>query len=95
LQQQWIEDNNMPTILIILGWRLFFYSNEGSEPIHVHCQKGDMECKFWLNRENFDIEEEFAYNMASKDIRQIRKIIYDHFEYIEEQWDEFQRRLRQ
>ena len=53
-----------------------------------------MECKYWLNRDHFDIEEEFAYNMAPKDKRQIRKIIYDHFEYIEEQRDEFQRRLK-
>ena len=49
---------------------------------------------FVSNRENFDIEEDFVYNMSPKDKRQIRKIIYDHFEYIEEQWDEFQRRLR-
>ena len=82
----------MPTILIILGWRLFFYSNEGNEPIHIHCRKGNMECKYWLHQDHFDIEEDFAYNMSPKEKRQIRKIIYDHFEYIEEQWDEFQRR---
>jgi len=43
----------MPTILVIFGWRLFFYANEGKEPIHVHCR--------------------------------------EHFDYIEEQWAEFQR----
>jgi hypothetical protein len=74
----------MPTVLIILGWRLFFYANEGTEPIHIHCREDDMECKYWLDRDNFDIEEVFEY----------RKIIYDHFEYIEKQWDEFQRRLQ-
>jgi hypothetical protein len=82
----------MPTILLILGWRLFFYANEGNEPIHVHCRKCEMECKYWLDRETFDIEEAFSYNMPEKDKRQIRKIIYDHFEYIELQWDDFQRR---
>ena len=85
----------MPTILVILGWRLFFYANEGNEPIHVHCRKGEMECKYWLNRENFDLDESFTYNMSPRDKRQIRKIIYEHFEYIEQQWDEFQRRRRQ
>jgi hypothetical protein len=84
----------MPTILMILGWRLFFYSNEGQEPIHVHCRKGDLECKYWLNSETFEIQEAFAFNMSSKDKREIRKIIFGHFEYIEEQWDEFQRRQR-
>ena len=82
----------MPTILLILGWRLFFYANEGNEPSHVHCRKSEMECKYWLDREAYDIEEAFSYNMSEKDQRQIRKIIYDHFEYIELQWDDFQRR---
>ncbi len=84
----------MPTVLIMLGWRLFFFSNEGNEPIHIHCRKGEMECKYWLDRKNFDIEEEFAYNLSPKDKRQVRKIIFDHFEHIEEQWDEFQRRMK-
>jgi hypothetical protein len=29
----------MPTILQILGWRLFFYANESQEPMHIHCTK--------------------------------------------------------
>ena len=44
----------MPTILLIFGWRLFFYANEGNEPIHVHCRKGEKECKYWL-----DIEQQW------------------------------------
>ncbi len=84
----------MPTILLIMGWRLFFYANEGNEPIHVHCRKGDSECKYWLHSELFEIEEAFGFNMSPKDTREIRKIIYEHFEYIEQQWDQFQRRLQ-
>jgi len=82
----------MPTILILFGWRLFFYANEGSEPIHVHCKCGDKECKFWIDLENFDIQEAFTFNMSSKDKRQIRKIIFEHFDYIVDQWLEFQKR---
>ncbi len=85
----------MLTILVILGWRLFFYANEGNELIHVHCRKGDMECKYWIKRELFDIEKAFSYNMTERDNRQVRKIIFDHFEYIETQWDDFQRRRKQ
>jgi hypothetical protein len=36
----------MPTILLVRGWRLFFSSNEGNEPMHVHARKGGAECKF-------------------------------------------------
>jgi hypothetical protein len=78
-----------------MGWRLFFYANERNEPIHVHCRKGDAECKYWLDRDNFNLEEAFSFHLSPKDSREIRKIIYEHFEYIEEQWDEFQRRRKQ
>ncbi len=82
----------MPTILQILGWKLFFYANEGNEPIHVHCRKGEKECKYWLLNNEFDLEEVFTYNMNIKDKREIKKIIFEHFEYIEQQWKEFQKR---
>ena len=85
-----IKEITMPTILLILGWRLFFYANEGNEPIHVHCQKAEKECKYWLDRESFDINEAYSYNMSSRDKREVRKIIFDHFEHIEHEWDNFQ-----
>ena len=80
----------MPTILVQLGWRLFFYANEGNEPIHVHCRKGDIECKYWIDEDSFDIQEAYSYGMSPRDNKQIRKIIFEHFEYIVEQWKEFQ-----
>lgn len=82
----------MPTVLILSGWRLFFYANERNEPIHIHCQKGDMECKYWLHREEFEISEAYAYNMNSGSKREIRKIVFHHFDEIEAAWDEFQKR---
>ena len=36
----------MPTILLVRGWRFFFYSNERGEPMHVHARKAETECKF-------------------------------------------------
>ena len=82
----------MPTILQILGWRLFFYANEGHEPIHVHCKKGNLECKFWIDIANFDIREAHAFGLSPRDKREIRKIIFQHFEYIVQEWDDFQAR---
>jgi len=72
----------MPTILVLLGWRLFFYANEGNEPIHVHCRKGDIECKYWIDVDNFDIQEAYSYGMTPRDKKEIRKIIFQHFDYI-------------
>ncbi|MBN2442247.1 MAG: DUF4160 domain-containing protein [Spirochaetales bacterium] len=64
----------------MFGWRLFFYANEGDEPIHIHCRKGDCECKYWLDTENYEIQEAYGYNMSPGLRREIRKIIYNHFD---------------
>jgi formylmethanofuran dehydrogenase subunit A len=84
----------MPTILMVMGWRFFFYSNEKNEPVHVHCKKSEKECKYWLDIDNFDIEEAYSYNMNNKDKREVKKIIFEHFEYIGQEWNKFQRRVK-
>ncbi len=76
----------MPTILEIMGWRVFFYMNETHEPIHVHARKGGMECKFWIDVKQYDIREAYTFGLKPRDQREIRKIIFDHFEYIVERW---------
>ena len=77
----------MPTVLFILGWRLHFYANENREPIHIHAEKGDMECKYWILSEELDIREEFTYNMSPRDKREIRKIIFTNFDIIVDTWN--------
>ncbi len=79
----------MPTVLMIFGWRLFFYANERNEPVHIHCQKGDSECKYWLDIENFNIQEAYIYNCSPRDKRELKKIIYQHFDYIVSEWNNF------
>jgi Ni,Fe-hydrogenase maturation factor len=79
----------MPTILLIAGWRIFFYSNEGSELIHIHAEKSDMECKYWLKVEEYEIEEEYSYNLTPAAKREIRKIIFEHFDYIVLEWNSY------
>ena len=79
----------MPTILSILGWRLFFYSNENNEPIHIHAQKAESECKFWIKEIEFDIEEAYSYNLSPQLRKEIRKIIFQHFDYIVAEWNKY------
>ena len=80
----------MPTILLILGWRFYFYSNERNEPIHVHCSKADAEAKYWLDVEAYEIAEAYAYGMSPADRRMVRSIIFQHFDYIVSEWARFQ-----
>jgi len=77
----------MPTILLIRGWRVFFYANESNEPIHVHAKKGDAECKLWLYIDIFDVEEAWSYGITPRLRREIRQIVFDHFDFIVEEWN--------
>ncbi|MEJ0000723.1 MAG: DUF4160 domain-containing protein [Verrucomicrobiota bacterium] len=38
----------MPTVLRVQGYQFYFYSHETTEPPHIHVDKGDSSCKFWL-----------------------------------------------
>lgn len=77
----------MPTILMVSGWRFFFYSNKGNEPVHVHAHKGETEYKYWLQPEAYEIEEAWTHNMAPRLRREVRKIIFDHFDLIVGKWN--------
>jgi Domain of unknown function (DUF4160) len=45
-----------------------------------------MECKYWLNTEDIEIEEAFAHNFTPTAKKEIKKIIYQHFDLIVEAW---------
>jgi len=84
----------MPTVLLIDGWRFFFYANENTEPPHIHVRKAEKECKYWLDEKMFDAKEVFSYNMSSADKRTVRKIIFENFEYLKKEWKEFKRKSK-
>jgi hypothetical protein len=39
----------MPTVLRWNGYRFYFFSNEGTEPPHVHIDKAGSTAKYWLS----------------------------------------------
>ena len=84
----------MPTVLLIYGWRFFFYSNESNEPAHIHCKKGNKECKYWLLEDEFDIKEAYEYNLKVNEKRMIRKLIFENFDYIISEWNKFEERKK-
>ena len=39
----------MPTVCYDGPYRLFFYSSDGAEPVHVHVERDHCTAKFWLD----------------------------------------------
>ena len=79
----------MPTVLFKNGWRFFFFANEGNEPIHIHVMKAEKSCKYFLNDELIEITLGSQRNMINKDIKEVKEIIFENFNYIIESWKKF------
>ena len=74
----------MPTVLRVGRYRFFFFSNEGSEPPHIHVKAGEDEAKFWLD----PIALSANYGFAPHDLKSIRRIIFQYRPKLLEAWRE-------
>jgi hypothetical protein len=61
----------VPTVLRLKGFRFFFFSNEGDEPIQIHVESGDKYAKFWL--EPVQLAKSVGYN--ARELSEIRNLI--------------------
>lgn len=73
----------MPTIIRIRGYRIFFVSFDGSEPMHVHVRREDLNAKVWMNPACFAWSE-----FKSHEENEILMIIEENRELIERKWHE-------
>lgn len=75
----------VPTVLLIEGFRFFFFSNEGTEPPHVHVEAGDGHAKFWLS----PVELVSAQRLKQHDVRRARLLVEEHRTAFLEKWNEY------
>jgi hypothetical protein len=74
----------MPTVAHIGPYRFFFYSNEGSEPPHVHIERDKCEAKFWLE----PIRLAGNRGFRGKEINRIHDLVGERREEFLEAWNE-------
>jgi hypothetical protein len=79
------QANDVPTILRHGRWRLFFYSNEGSEPAHVHVESGDGTARFWP----LPVALAGSNRLRPGDLREVERIVRLHRKLLLEAWDDF------
>ena len=75
----------MPTVLRIKGYRFFFFSNEGKEPIHIHIERAESYAKFWLDPVRIAI----GFGFSSNELNELHSIIEEYQDQIVEKWDEY------
>ncbi|WP_311259978.1 DUF4160 domain-containing protein [Microbacterium sp. WCS2018Hpa-9] len=67
------------------GYRFFFYSNEGSEPPHVHVEHSGMTAKFWLSPVKLATRSAFG----ERESRRLERVIERDEVRILEAWHEY------
>jgi hypothetical protein len=69
-------------------FRFFFYSNEGTEPAHIHAQRERKMAKFWLEPVALTSSGRFS----ASELRSIERIVLENKDRFLEAWNEFFRR---
>lgn len=75
----------MPTVLRSGPYRLYFYSHEPNEPPHIHVDRGEASCKFWLT------PVALASNLGfrPKELRTTETIVMANLSSLTKAWREF------
>ena len=73
----------MPTVLRIEGYRFFFYSLEGTEPPHIHVERGDDVAKYWLDPINLAQSRGFR----SHELSRVRAMVIENRLAFMEAWN--------
>lgn len=74
----------MPAVLRVGRYRFVFFSNEGSEPPHIHAKAGRDEAKFWLD----PVRLAANYGFKVHELNELEGIIREHRTELIEAWHE-------
>ena len=79
----------MPTLFEFLGYRIYFWSNEGNEPVHVHVAKRKQTAnatKIWLPPESNPVVVHNHSRIPKKDLDRILKFLAQNRDNIISRW---------
>ena len=75
----------MPSIDKVGPYRLFFYSEEGNEPAHVHIQRERATAKFWLQ----PVRLARSHRFPDHELQKLQKLVEENQEKLLEAWNEY------
>lgn len=75
----------MPTVLTVGPYRFQFFSNDGTEPPHIHVSRDTALAKYWLGSCSL------AKNRGFRDheLNMIQRLVVEHRETLIEAWHDY------
>ena len=76
----------------VTGYKIYFWSNENDEPIHVHISKGELvknSTKVWITKTGGCIVANNKSKIPESELNKLLGIISKHYFLIASKWKEF------
>lgn len=89
---QELGGSKLPSLFTVSGYRVYFWSNEEGEPIHVHVCKGRPSpnaTKLWLTKTGGCIVASNGSNIPPRELWELTEFISAQFFMICAKWKEF------
>ncbi len=87
-----VEVSRLPSLFTIGGYKIYFWSGDVNEPIHVHISKGipkEDATKIWITRSGGCIIAHNKSRIPKKDLEELISVISAQFFYICGKWKNF------
>lgn len=79
----------MPSIFKILGYLIYFWSNENGEPIHVHISRGSQSSnatKVWITQMGDAVLCHNKSKIPAAELNKLLRLISNDSEHIVKEW---------
>ena len=76
----------------VIGYKIYFWSNENDEPIHIHISKGKLSqnsTKIWLTKTGGCIIANNKSNIPKYELNKLLDVISKHYFLIISKWKEY------
>lgn len=86
------EESRLPNLFTVSGYKIYFWSNEDGEPIHVHISKGKPSpnsTKIWLTKRGGCILANNGSQIPDKELNKLMVFISAQFFLICAEWKKF------
>jgi hypothetical protein len=74
-----------PTVLQSGPYRLFFFSSDRGEPVHVHVARERKAAKLWLS----PVRVEYNHGFSATELRKVEVLVARHEADIRKAWHEY------
>ena len=87
-----MEEFILPSLFMVSGYKVYFWSNENNDPIHVHVSKGKPTSngtKIWLTRTGGCILASNGSGISKRELNELMEFISAQFFLICAEWKKF------